>query len=57
MYLFAMAMIRKIGHDHQGLIRGAPDPPYPPYGGAKVFFWGVCLIYPSVKYFWEAVDL
>ena len=80
--IFAMAMIRRIGHDHQApfffwdfkrwheaktschmiiiprtpqiftdseppikwligvLIRGAPDPPYPPYGGAKVFFLG-----------------
>ena len=23
-----------------------PDPPYPPYGGAKVFFGGECLIDP-----------
>ena len=37
-----------------GLIRGAPTPPNPPYGGAEVFFLGLLLLdhsdHPRVKY-------
>ena len=45
-------------------IRGAdqrcPGPPNPPYGGAKLYFWGLLLMDHSdhhrVKYFCEALD-
>ena len=36
-------------------MKGAPNPPYPPYGGAKIFVGGVMTY--GVKYFWEALDL
>ena len=43
-----------------GLIRGAPDPPNPPYGGGgKIYFWGLLLMdlsdHQRVKYFWKAL--
>ena len=42
-----------------GLIRGAPDPPNPPYGGAKISFGGLLLMdysdHQRVKYFCEAL--
>ena len=48
-----------------GLIRGAPDPPNPPYRGreegAKISFWGLWLMDHSnpnrIKYSCEALDL
>ena len=42
-----------------GLIRGAPNPPNPPYGGSKIYFEGLLLMdhcdHHRVKYFCEAV--
>ena len=43
-----------------GLIRGAPDPPNSPYGGAEIYFGGLLLMEHSdhqrVKQVWRALD-
>ena len=44
----------------EGLIKGAPDPPDPPYGGGQNIFGGVITDGPfrpqHNQIFWEALD-